>query len=81
MSAVHLAALLANRHIARSLVDGSPAAEAMFDWVTGLTPFAHVALVPAHAFRPGPAAIMVGLGVATAIAAIAVFRRRGLIGA
>lgn len=50
-------------------------------WLVQLTPFAHVGLVPAQAFRPGPAAIMVGVGILAAAAAIVAFKRRDLLGA
>jgi ABC-2 type transport system permease protein len=46
-----------------------------------LTPFAHVGLVPAEPFRAGAAAIMIGIGLAAALAALAAFRRRDLLGA
>jgi ABC-2 type transport system permease protein len=45
-----------------------------------LTPFAHVGLVPAHSFRAAAAAVMVAIGAAAALAAIALFQRRDLIG-
>jgi polyether ionophore transport system permease protein len=49
-------------------------------WLVDLTPFAHVGLVPAQPFRAVPAAIMIGIGLAAAAAALAVFRRRDLMG-
>jgi ABC-2 type transport system permease protein len=49
-------------------------------WLVELTPFQHVGLVPAQPFRAQAAAIMVAIGVLTALAALAVFRRRDLIG-
>ncbi len=49
-------------------------------WLIELTPFEHVGLVPAQPFRPGAAAVMVAIGLLTALAALAVFRRRDLIG-
>ena len=49
-------------------------------WLAGLTPFAHVALVPAQPFRAGSAAVIIGIGLAAALAALAVFRRRDLLG-
>lgn len=49
-------------------------------WVVGLTPFQHIGLVPAQAFRVEPAVVMVCIGVAAAVAALALFRRRDLIG-
>jgi polyether ionophore transport system permease protein len=48
-------------------------------WVAGLTPFGHVALVPAEPFRATAAVVMIGIGVAAAAVALAVFRRRDLI--
>ena len=50
-------------------------------WLVEATPFAHVGLVPAEPFRTGAALIMLAIGVAAAAAAIAVFRRRDLLGA
>ena len=50
-------------------------------WLVGLTPFAHVGLVPAQSFRAGAAALMLAIGAAAALAAIRVFRRRDLLGA
>jgi ABC-2 type transport system permease protein len=50
-------------------------------WLVDLTPFAHVGLVPAQPFRAGEAAIMTGVGLVAALAALGVFRRRDLIGA
>ncbi len=47
-------------------------------WLVELTPFQHVGLVPTQAFRGQAAAIMVGIGVLAALAALAVFRRRDL---
>jgi ABC-2 type transport system permease protein len=46
-----------------------------------LTPFEHVAAVPEQAFHPGSAAAMLAIGLAAALAALAVFRRRDLLGA
>lgn len=51
------------------------------DWALDLSPFAHVAFVPTQAFHAGAAAVMVLVGVAAAIAALAVFRRRDTVGA
>jgi ABC-2 type transport system permease protein len=48
-------------------------------WLVGLTPFGHVALVPAEPFRAVDAVVMIGIGVAAAAAGLAVFRRRDLI--
>jgi ABC-2 type transport system permease protein len=50
-------------------------------WLVDLTPFGHVGLVPAQPFRPAAAAIMVGIGLLAAVAALEVFRRRDLLGA
>ena len=50
-------------------------------WLVDATPFAHVGLVPAAAFRAGPAAVMVAIGLIAAAAALAVFERRDLLGA
>src|SRR6185437_8245748 len=44
-------------------------------WLAGLTPFGHVALVPAEPFRAVDAVVMIGIGVAAAAAGLAVFRR------
>jgi ABC-2 type transport system permease protein len=49
-------------------------------WLVELTPFEHVGLVPAQAFRAGAAAIMLGIGLLAALTALAAFRRRDLIG-
>jgi ABC-2 type transport system permease protein len=49
-------------------------------WLVELTPFTHVGLVPAQPFRGGAAAIMVGIGLLAAVAALGVFRRRDLVG-
>jgi ABC-2 type transport system permease protein len=48
-------------------------------WLVGLTPFGHVALVPAESFRAVDAVVMIGIGVAAAAAGLAVFRRRDMI--
>ena len=50
-------------------------------WLVELTPFEHVGLVPAQAFRPVSALVMVALGVVAAAAATAAFERRDLMGA
>jgi ABC-2 type transport system permease protein len=50
-------------------------------WLVEITPFAHVASVPAQSFRAGAAAVMVGIGLVTAAAAVAAFARRDLTGA
>jgi ABC-2 type transport system permease protein len=49
-------------------------------WLVDLTPFEHVGLVPTQPFRAGAAAVMVAIGLAAAVAALAAFRRRDLIG-
>jgi ABC-2 type transport system permease protein len=48
-------------------------------WLVGLTPFAHIGLVPVEPFRAAAAVVMIGIGVATAGAGLAVFRRRDLL--
>ena len=50
-------------------------------WLVGVTPFAHVGLVPAQPFRAGAAALMLAIGAAAALGAVRVFRRRDLLGA
>jgi ABC-2 type transport system permease protein len=50
-------------------------------WLVEITPFAHVASVPAQPFRAGAAAVMVAIGLVTAAAALPAFRRRDLTGA
>lgn len=50
-------------------------------WLVDLTPFAHVGLVPTQPFRAGSAAAMVAIGAGASLAALAAFRRRGLLGA
>jgi ABC-2 type transport system permease protein len=50
-------------------------------WLIDLTPFRHVGLVPAQAFRPGAALVMVAIGALAAAAAIVAFERRDLMGA
>jgi ABC-2 type transport system permease protein len=47
-------------------------------WLVDLTPFQHIGLVPAQPFRPGAAAAMLTIALATAFMALAVFRRRDL---
>jgi ABC-2 type transport system permease protein len=49
-------------------------------WLLGATPFAHVGLVPARPFRPVAALVLLGLGAAAGLAALAPFRRRDLAG-
>jgi ABC-2 type transport system permease protein len=48
-------------------------------WLVGLTPFAHIGLVPAQPFKATAAVVMIGIGVAAAGVGLAVFRRRDLI--
>jgi ABC-2 type transport system permease protein len=47
-------------------------------WLVGLTPFAHVGLVPAEPFRAAAAAIMLAIGAAAALTALVAFRARDL---
>jgi ABC-2 type transport system permease protein len=49
-------------------------------WLVGISPFHHVALVPAQPFETNAAAVMLALGLAAAAAATVVFRRRDLTG-
>jgi ABC-2 type transport system permease protein len=49
-------------------------------WVLDLSPFHHVALVPAEDFRAPAAAIMIAIAAITALAALRLFERRDLIG-
>jgi ABC-2 type transport system permease protein len=50
-------------------------------WLIELTPFAHVGLVPAQAFRVADALVMLGVAASSALGAIWAFQRRDLIGA
>jgi ABC-2 type transport system permease protein len=50
-------------------------------WLVGVSPFARIGLVPAQPFRPVAAAVMLAVGAAAALAALALFRRRDLLGA
>jgi ABC-2 type transport system permease protein len=50
-------------------------------WLVDLTPFEHVGLVPAQPFRAGAAVAMLAIGAVSALAAIAVFQRRDILGA
>ena len=50
-------------------------------WLAKLTPFAHVGLVPIQSFRALDAAVMVAVGLAAALAALGLLRRRDVIGA
>jgi ABC-2 type transport system permease protein len=49
-------------------------------WLVEITPFAHVAAVPAQPFRAGAAAVMVAIGVVAAALAVEAFTRRDLTG-
>jgi ABC-2 type transport system permease protein len=49
-------------------------------WLLDSTPFQHVGLVPSQQFRAGAAAVMLAIGAGAAVAALAVFRRRDLVG-
>jgi ABC-2 type transport system permease protein len=49
-------------------------------WLVGVTPFAHVGLVPAQPFRAGAAVIMLAIAAASALAATWIFQRRDLTG-
>jgi ABC-2 type transport system permease protein len=50
-------------------------------WLVDVTPFQHVGLVPAAAFRPVSAAVMVAIGIVLAALAVLAFERRDLISA
>ena len=50
-------------------------------WLVDLTPFEHVGLVPAAAFRPISAVAMAAIGVAVALLSLWAFERRDLAGA
>ena len=50
-------------------------------WLVDMTPFEHVGLVPATAFRPVSAVVMLGIGVLAGAAGVAAFRRRDVLGA
>ncbi len=49
-------------------------------WLLDLTPFEHVGLVPAEPFRATAAGLMVAIALVCALAAVAIFRRRDLVG-
>jgi ABC-2 type transport system permease protein len=49
-------------------------------WLLDLSPFQHVGLVPAQAFKLQAAAIMIALAALSAAAALWLFRRRDLTG-
>ncbi|MGO9882830.1 MAG: polyketide antibiotic transporter [Solirubrobacteraceae bacterium] len=48
-------------------------------WLVKLSPFEHVGLVPNAAFKPGAGAVMVLIGVALAVVAVACLRRRDVV--
>jgi ABC-2 type transport system permease protein len=48
-------------------------------WLLGLSPFHHVALVPAESVDAVGAAVMAAIGAAAAVAAVELFQRRDLI--
>jgi ABC-2 type transport system permease protein len=50
-------------------------------WALGLSPFHHVGLVPAEAFRATGAVALVAIGVVAAVAAAWIFDRRDVVGA
>lgn len=50
-------------------------------WVTDLSPFAHLAYVPAEPFDAGSALVMVLIGVAAAVVGVGAFTRRDTVGA
>jgi polyether ionophore transport system permease protein len=50
-------------------------------WVVGLSPFDHVALVPAASFDATAAVVMLAIGAVAAVLALGLFDRRDLIGA
>jgi polyether ionophore transport system permease protein len=50
-------------------------------WTLDLSPFQHVALVPAQPFKPGEALAMVGVGALATAAAVWTFERRDILGA
>jgi polyether ionophore transport system permease protein len=49
-------------------------------WLVKLTPFAHVGLVPAQAFRTIDALVMLAIGLAAGMLALRLFGRRDLVG-
>jgi ABC-2 type transport system permease protein len=50
-------------------------------WLVDVSPFQHVGLVPAQAFRPISALVMVAIGVAAALVSLWAFEQRDLMGA
>ncbi len=51
------------------------------EWTLAVSPFHHIGLVPAQGFEAGGAAAMAAIGVAAAMAAVALLDRRDLAGA
>jgi ABC-2 type transport system permease protein len=49
-------------------------------WLVELTPFAHIGFVPSQPLRAGAALVMLAIAGASALIALAVFRRRDLTG-
>ena len=47
-------------------------------WLVDVSPFVHLGLAPARAFRPGSAAVIALIGVAGAALACGLFARRDL---
>jgi ABC-2 type transport system permease protein len=50
-------------------------------WVLDISPFHHLAAVPAEPFAPLPTAVLAALGLAAALAGLAAFEHRDLAGA
>ncbi|HUB76843.1 MAG TPA: hypothetical protein VL977_07290 [Solirubrobacteraceae bacterium] len=50
-------------------------------WLVELTPFAHIGFVPVEQFRTGAALAMAAIGAGSAALAVALLRRRDLVGA
>lgn len=50
------------------------------DWVVAVSPFHHLAYVPAQPFLWGPGLVMAGLGVLGAVVGLVAFERRDLVG-
>lgn len=49
-------------------------------WLTDLTPYRHIGLVPVQSFQVSAALIMVAVGIGALVASLALFRRRDLLG-
>jgi ABC-2 type transport system permease protein len=49
-------------------------------WVLDLSPFTHLALVPAQPWAATSGTVMAGLGVLAAAAGLVAFRRRDIVG-